>query len=243
VDEGAVLLKWLPSAQRIDLADERVKKALVFLAKARDDGPLPLLLHVGPEYAIPSPDRRTSSYDFLTWTWWDRARNSLRISEKWHRPQPGKIEENLRGGLQEGAVIIFAHCGLPYYAPNWLAQVVEHSDFGTVRRYLQDFPADGSAGGRCYADVSAFVTPFRSNYFDAIRELPTESLLFGSDFPTPVFELSAGASEVWEDFQAVLGGELDRIIVPEGSLIEANYQELKKIFREHPMFTNFGTLL
>jgi len=243
VEQGAVLLKWLPSAQRIDLADDRVQEALVFLSKARDGGPLPLLLHVGPEYAIPSPDPRTWSYDFLSWSWWDRARNSLRISEKWHRPQMRKIDENLRGGLREGAVIVFAHCGLPYYAPSWLAKVVEHSDFGTVSRYLRDFPADGSAGGRCYADVSAFVTPFRTGYFDAVRDLPRQSLLFGSDFPTPVFELSADAGEMWEDFQAVLRGELDRIIVPEGSLIEANYQELRKIFRGHPMFTNFGALL
>ncbi len=243
VDKGAVLLKWLPSAQQIDLADGRVRDALTFLATARDGGPLPLLLHCGPEYAIPSTDPRTSSYDCLSWSWWDGFINSLRGANKWHRPRTKEIEENLKAGLGEGAVIIFAHCGLPYYAPNWLKQAFEHSEFETVSRYLHEYPADSPEGGRCYADVSACVTPFRRSYFDALKELPPRSLLFGSDFPTPVFELSAGVGEVMEDFKAVLEGHLDRIIVPEDNLIDVNYDELSHFFPGHPLFTNFGSLL
>jgi predicted TIM-barrel fold metal-dependent hydrolase len=240
---GAVLLKWLPSAQQIDLGDARVREALSFLATARNGAPLPLLLHVGPEYAIPSSDKRTSSYDFLSWTWWDRVGNSLRGPKRWHRPRVKETEANLRTGLEEGAVIIFAHCGLPYYAPSWIKRVLEHSELDTVRRYLRAYPADSAQGGRCYADVSALVTPLRRSYFSAVRELPPESLLFGSDFPTPVFELSAGVDEVIEDFGAMLSGDLDRIIVPEDNLIDANYRELQHFFPGHPMFTNFNTLL
>jgi predicted TIM-barrel fold metal-dependent hydrolase len=243
VDEGAALLKWLPSAQQFNLADERVREALVFLATARDGGPLPLLLHAGPEYALESRDPRTSSYDFLCWTWWDEVRNRLRGAEKWHRPRLKQVDENLRAGLREGAVIIFAHCGLPYYAPNWLARIVEHSDLDQVTRYLLDFPADGSAGGRCYADVSACATPFRRSYFDAIKRLPPESLLFGSDFPTPVFELSADVGEMMEDLKAVLEGDLKRIVIPEDNLLDVNCRELQHFFPDHPMFTNFHTLL
>jgi hypothetical protein len=243
VDQGAVLLKWLPSAQQINLADERVREALTFLATAKDGAPLPLLLHVGPEYAILSSDPRTSSYDYLSWTWWDRFRNNFRGARKWHRPHTKKTEENLRAGLGEGAVIIFAHCGLAYYAPNWLKRIVEHSEFEAVRRYLIDYPADSSAGGRCYADVSACVTPFRRSYFAAISELPAQSLLFGSDFPTPVFELSADVGEMIDDLKAVLRGELDRIVVPQDNLIDVNYRELWHFFPAHPMFTNFNALL
>jgi len=203
VDKGAVVLKWLPSAQQIDLADDRVRDALTFLATARDGAPLPLLLHNGPEYAIPSSDPRTQSYDCLTWTWWDQLRNSVRGSEKWHRPDTKKVEENLKAGLGAGTVIIFAHCGLPYYATNRFRQILEHSEFETVRRYLDEFPADAVEGGRCYADVSACVTPFRRTYFKAMADLPPQSLLFGTDFPTPVFELSADLDEVMEDFRAV----------------------------------------
>ena len=89
VDEGAVLLKWLPSAQQIDLADIRVASALEFLATAGAGGaPLPLLLHVGPEYAIPSTDSRTQSYDLLSWTRWDRFWNWWRGRKRWHTPKP-----------------------------------------------------------------------------------------------------------------------------------------------------------
>lgn len=243
IDKGAVLLKWLPSAQQIDLADERVRDALSFLATAHYGAPIPLLLHVGPEYAIPSSDSRTSSYDFLSWTWWDKFRNSFRGSKKWHRPQTKKIEENLKAGLGKGGVIIFAHCGLPYYAPNWLKRILEHSDFKTVRRYLKDYSADLPEGGHCYADVSGCVTPFRRSYFPAIGKLPPQSLLFGSDFPTPVFELSADVGEMMEDLKAVLKGQLDRIVVPQDNLFDVNYQELQYFFPGHPMFTNFNALL
>ena len=243
VEQGAVLLKWLPSAQQIDLADERIQDALTFLATAREGAPLPLLLHCGPEYAIPSSDPRTASYDYLRWTWWDRFWNSLRGSEKWYRPRPRKIRRNLRAGLEAGAVIIFAHCGLPYYAPHRLSKFLEHSEFRTVSRYLRKYPADNSSGGRCYADVSAIVTPFRRSYFGAIQRLPPQSLLFGSDFPTPVFELSANLAEVAEDFRAVMAGQWDRVVVPEDNLIDVNYRELQHFFPGHPLFTNFNALL
>ena len=243
VEEGAALLKWLPSAQQIDLADDRVKDALIFLATARDGAPLPLLLHIGPEYAIPSSDPRTSSYDYLTWTWHDELRNTLRGSQRWHRPDTKKIQSNLTAGLGAGAVVIFAHCGLPYYAPNRFRQLLEHSEFKTVSRYLHDFPADAAEGGRCYADVSACVTPFRRTYFEAIQRLPPQSLLFGSDFPTPVFELSADIGEMMEDFAAVLGGQWERVVVPEDNLIDVTYDELQHFFPGHPMFTNFDALM
>ncbi len=242
VDQGAVLLKWLPSAQQFDLADERVRQALLFLAQAKDGGPLPLLLHAGPEYALEPWDPRTWSYDFLCWSWWDKFRNLWRL-RRWHRPRLKRIHENLRAALDLGGIVIFAHCGLPYYAPNWLAQVLEHSDLDPVRSYLADYPADGSAGGRCYADLSAFATPFRRGYFETIRQLPAESLLFGSDWPTPVFELWRDGKEWEEDMGAVLKGDVERIAVPEDNLLDVNHEQLDHFFPGHPMFTNFRALL
>jgi len=243
IEKDAVLLKWLPSAQQIDLADEKVKDALKFLARARDGTPLPLLLHVGPEYAIPSTDERTTSYDYLTWNLWDKLRNKFRGSNEWYPPRTQKIERNLKAGLDEGGIIIFVHCGLPYYAPKWLRQILEHSDFKSVKRYLEDYPAELSTNGRCYADVSACVTPFRRDYFPSIRKLPPQSLLFGSDFPTPVFELSADIEENKEDFLAVINGQLDRVFIPEDNLVDVNLRELQHFFPGHAMFTNFNTLL
>ena len=233
----------MPSAQQIDLSDERVAEALKFLATARDGAPFPLLLHVGPEYAIPSSDPGTSSYDFLSWSLWDKIGNSFRGAKKWRRPNVRAIHTNLKNALDEGAVIIFAHCGLPYYAPAWFERILEHSDFSLVRRYLSDYPASSPHGGRCFADVSACVTPFRRSYYEALRKLPPESLFFGSDFPTPVFELSAQGSEWMADFKAVLRGEFDRIIVPQDNLLDVNYRELQHFFPAHPMFKNFSALL
>ncbi|MCI0330115.1 MAG: hypothetical protein L0196_04070 [candidate division Zixibacteria bacterium] len=244
VGEGAVLLKWLPSAQQIDLADPRVKDALLFLAQARDGKPLPLLLHCGVEYAIPTSDFRTTSYDFLTWGWWDGFWNFWRFGKKWHRPKVKEIRANLEAALDAGAVIIFAHCGLPYFAPNFLKEFAEHSDFDEVRRYLEgNLKALSGKKRRAYADVSAFCTPFRRDYFKDVAKLPPEYLLFGSDFPTPAFELSADLGEMWEDFKAVMQGHLERIVIPEDNLLDVNYRELQAAFPGHPMFKNFNVLL
>jgi hypothetical protein len=35
-------------------------------------------MHVGMEYAIPTSDDRTKSYDFLSWSWWEAVWNLLR---------------------------------------------------------------------------------------------------------------------------------------------------------------------
>lgn len=58
---GAVLVKWIPSAQGFDPADPRVA---AFYAKLRDLG-LPLLSHVGSEFAIPSVAREFGTLDRL----------------------------------------------------------------------------------------------------------------------------------------------------------------------------------
>lgn len=243
VAKGAVLLKWLPSAQQIDLADPRVKTAVEFLATAKDGGrPLPLLLHVGPEYAIPTTDPRTTSYDFLTWSSWDAVANLLRGKKKWAVPKESAIKANLDAAVRAGAVIIFAHAGLPYFAPRWL-KFSEHSDFATVARCVRDSHEGKLGSGRCYADVSAVVTPFRKTYFKDLKELPAERLLFGGDYPVPVFELSADVGEMWDDFKAVMKGDLDRVVIPEDNLLDVNHRELRVAFPAHPMFTNFANLI
>jgi hypothetical protein len=244
VEWGAVLLKWLPSAQQINLADPRVGAALKFLATARHGRPLPLLVHVGAEHAIITTDPRTTSYDFLSWGWWDRFWNALRPKTKrWTTPDLQGIERNLADGLQAGACVILAHCGLPYYAPSFLSRLAEHSDFDAVRRYLVRFPGADGIRGKCFADVSACVTPFRRSYFRDIAKLPSGSLLAGSDFPVPVFELSADLKENWEDFKAILNGHFERIVIPEGNLLDVNWRELRHAFPGHPMFENASQLL
>ncbi len=244
VADGAVLVKWLPSAQQINLADPRVRDALVFLATARNGRALPLLLHCGFEGAILTTDPRTFSYDYLSWGFLDKVRNALRgKKEKYATPDVAGALANLRAGVQAGATVILAHCGLPYFAPRFLA-FLEHSDFPVVRTLLGESAAAPPAEGKFYADVSACVTPFRKSYFGDISKLPAELLLAASDFPVPVFELSADLRENAKDLEAiVVKGELDRVVVPQDNLLDVNWRELKVAFGEHPMFRNARSVL
>jgi hypothetical protein len=242
VGDGAVLMKWLPSAQQFTLADPKVRSALQFLGTAKDGKPLPLLLHTGVEYAVPTSDERTRSWDFLSWGVGDRLANFWRFGKKWHVPDIPDIERTIYQGLESGCVIIFAHCGLPYFAPKWL-QFLEHNDLPVVKRFLDECAAGKTGSGRCYADVSACVTPFRKGYFSQLAELPEDLLLFGSDYPTPVFRIHAGNEEAWDDFKAMLNGDLKRVAVPHGNKIDVNYEELNTAFPSHPMFTNFDRYL
>lgn len=241
VDNGAVLLKWLPSAQQINLADKRVVNAMKFLATVKNGKPLPLLLHVGPEYAIPSTDERTLTYDFMCWSTIEKVRNWFRFGKRWYTPQVEEIKNNIEEALKAGAIIIFAHCGLPYFAYG-LFSFLEHSDFPIVKRYLEQnnknlYP------GKCYADISAFSTPFRCEYFKDVAKLPAEYLLFGSDFPTPVFEIFSDLKEKKRDLKAILEGHLERAFVPQDNLLDVNYQMLRQAFPGHPVFRNFSRLI
>jgi hypothetical protein len=245
VDQDAVLMKWVPSGQQINLAHPKTGDAMKFLATAKNGKPLPLLLHVGPEYAIPSSDPRTTSYDFLDWSWWDRTENWLRGRNRWYVPDADGIERNIRSALDAGGIIIFAHCGLPYFGSG-IVSFLEHSDFDTVKEYLAQYPAQLSPGnrrGRCYADISSFCTPVRRHYFKDVQAIADSSLIFGSDFPTPIFEIFATPEERLADFKAVMKGELDRVIVPEDNLLDVNYRQIMKAFPNHSLFTNFAHLI
>ena len=245
VDRGAVLLKWLPSAQAIDLADPRVATALRDLTRLGANGnPLPLLLHCGGEYAVPPAEDSTSSFDFLSWSSWDAFWNLFRGQRRWKTPRASQALANLRAAVGEGAVVILAHCGLPYFAPHGLTPALEHSDFKVVQRLLTAPPPSSATSGRFFADVSACCTPFRRSYFPNLNQLPEGRLLLGSDFPTPVFELSSDTGEMLADLRAALSGDLNRLIIPQDNLLDVNVRELGNALGEtHPMFTNFARLL
>ena len=244
VDNGAMLLKWLPSAQAIDLAEPAVGARLRELAHlGPGGGPLPLLLHVGGEYAIPPADPTLSSLNFHSWSAWEAFWNRLRGRRAWVRPRVREIEANLRGAAAEGSIVIFAHVGLPYFASGALAGVLEHSDFDVVRAYLARGSEREGDRRRYFADISACCTPFRKPYFKDLAALPEDALLFGSDFPTPIFELSADLEHNLADLRAAIEGEAERLIVPEGNLLDVNRAELGRAFPGHPMFTNLGALL
>ncbi len=236
VDKGAVCLKWLPSSQQFSLDHPIVRERMKWLATARGGRALPLLLHVGVEYAVPTADERLRPYDYLSWGLGDRLRNWLR-RRKWIEPKIVEVRRSIDESLRAGGIIILAHVGLPYFVAR--ANLIEHDDFPIVREYLINSAAGKFGAGKCYADLSACATPFRRHYFDRIKKLPKNHLLFGSDWPTPVFELSADLHEAKRDFRAMLQGDFWRIAVPQGNRIDVNLRELNHVFPGHPMFTNF----
>jgi predicted TIM-barrel fold metal-dependent hydrolase len=211
-----------------------------FLAKVRNKKPLPLLLHIGPEYAIPTTDEKTFTYDFMSWSWMDKTLNRFRFKNRWYTPQVKEIEKNINNALQAGAVIIFAHCGLPYFASG-ISRCLEHSDLHVVRCYLEQ-NGKNQYPGKCYADVSALSTPFRAKYFDKVADLPPDYLIFGSDFPTPLFELYADEKEMRRDLKAIFAGHFERALVPQDNLLDVNYRQLRTAFPGHRMFTTFSKL-
>lgn len=84
IQNGAVLCKWIPSSQQIDITNEKCLPVYNFLAEHN----LPLLVHSGPEYSIPTSDDSYIEFN----------------NPKYLRP-----------ALERGVTVIIAHCALPYF--------------------------------------------------------------------------------------------------------------------------------
>ncbi len=83
IENRACLLKWIPSSQQIDPEHPRCMQLYEKLVEHQ----LPLLLHCGPEHAIPTSDKNYERYN-----------------------NPRYIRE----ALEHGVTVIIAHCALPY---------------------------------------------------------------------------------------------------------------------------------
>ena len=91
----------------------------------------------------------------------------------------------LRKALDQGVTVIIAHCALPYF---WLLDTDYQDD---LREFLKLFEEADRKHWNLYADVSALTGFFRSPYVkEEIIKLPHERLVFGSDYPVPLSELS-----------------------------------------------------
>jgi len=98
--------------------------------------------------------------------------------------------KHMRRALDEGVTVILAHCALPYF---WFLDGDYQVDFD---EFLKLFDEAQRKGWRLYADVSALCTPLRSPYIETIKErVPADRLVFGSDYPIPLFELSYNQSK------------------------------------------------
>ena len=108
---------------------------------------------------------------------------SLHVYNEYNNPK------YLRTALDEGVTVIVAHCSLPYFG---ILDVEYQDDF---EEFIRLFDRAERNGWSLYADLSALCTPLRAPYIDDIQNhVPAERLLFGSDYPIPLFELSYNKS-------------------------------------------------
>jgi predicted TIM-barrel fold metal-dependent hydrolase len=169
---------------------------------------LPLLVHAGPEYAIPTSDKAANAFN---------------------------NPKHMRRALDEGVVVILAHCALPYF---WFLDADYQDDFDEFLKLFEEAPR---RGWKLYADVSALCTPLRSPYIETIKErVPADRLLFGSDYPIPLFELSYHQSKdflTWVRFLArvtFLKNPLDKnyMLIKEMGFGEALFTTAASLFEE-----------
>ena len=202
---GAVLCKWLPSSQAIDPTHplaERFYRALALLD-------MPLLMHVGPEEAIPTALPKKDELLFNA------------AAGKYGK-EPG---DAISLALRSGAKVIVAHSATP------LGPLFDkHNDYWEkVFDKLLQRVSDAADRYPLYADTSAFCLPGRFKYVEKViplaKELP-ERFLYGSDYPIPIvsFRQSKGLEEILDAF-----GWLASRVLPTNDL-DKNHQLQKPHF-------------
>ena len=153
--EKAVLCKWIPSSQMIDLSKENTsaQEKLVKFYEKLAEIKLPLLFHTGVESSIPA------------------AKNSF---ERFNSP------EYIRKALDMGVTVILAHCGCSYFdllQDNVVDEVIEFFNEQKSPEKKWDLYADISAL------FSPFRNPkILERIFENIS---IDKLIYGSDFPNP----------------------------------------------------------
>jgi predicted TIM-barrel fold metal-dependent hydrolase len=93
----------------------------------------------------------------------------------------------LTNALAKGVTVIAAHCALPYFYP-----FENDDDFIDLITLLREAVIND---WKLYADLSAICTPFRSPFIEDIkRHIGAEKLIYGSDYPLPISDLSYNAT-------------------------------------------------
>lgn len=163
--DGAVLCKWLPSAQCIDPTHPlavRFYRALALLG-------LPLLMHVGPEETVPTALSVTDELLF-------------NAAAGRYGSHPG---DGISLALENGATVIVAHAATP------LGPLLDrHNEYWEqVFDLLMERVSTVAPDVPLYGDMSAFCLPGRFEYVAKVLPLAKKMphrFLYGSDYPIPV---------------------------------------------------------
>ena len=152
---NAVLCKWIPSSQLIDMSSDNVlaQEKLIRFYKKLAEINLPLLFHTGVETSIPSP---ADGY------------------EQFNSPK------YIEAALDLGVTVILAHCGCSYFdviQDNVVDEVIELF----IKQENQN--KDWKLYTDISAVFSPFRSSKVADKI--FRNIPASKLIYGSDFPNP----------------------------------------------------------
>ncbi len=215
---GAVLCKLLPSAQALDPTHPLCVKFYQALAALE----LPLLLHVGPENAIPAAGINKED-DLL-----------FNAAAGHYDPTYGAA---IRLALDVGARVIVAHCATP------LGHLIDKDNtywekvFDALLQQVRVLPENIEL----YGDISAFCIPGRFKYIRKIMPLIEEvpgHFCYGSDYPIPIISFDEGGTL---EYLLETFGWLASRALPKNDF-DKNYSLLKEHFPQR-VFTNAAHIL
>jgi len=151
---------------------------------------------------------------------------SVKTADKFNSPK------YLRFALDEGVTVIAAHCATPYF---WLLEIEHKEDFNELIKLFNETEKNN---WKLYADLSALTTPLRSPYVEKIMDtIPQERLLFGSDYPIPLSELSYSKEKNFITWLKTVQ-EIARTENP----LDKNYLLIKNMGFDDSVFTNAAKL-
>ncbi len=138
----------------------------------------------------------------------------------------------LRRALEVGVTVISAHCSTPYFGS---------LDLDYFDEFLSLMKESEKRGWKFFGDLSALATPFRITYVKRIKEKsPEDKLLFGSDYPIPISDLSFSKNR--RDILTII--KLMLRIRFNNSLDDKYYHILRNEIGFAPLvFTNFNKLM
>jgi predicted TIM-barrel fold metal-dependent hydrolase len=204
---GAVLCKWLPSSQGID----PTHPLAVRFYRACADLHLPLILHVGPEEAVPT--NLPQEYEFL-----------FNSAAGRYGKNPG---DALAMAMDAGATLIIAHSAVP------LGELLDKNNkyWEDIFLLILDRIQRTYAHKPLYADLSALCLPGRFKYVKDIlplaKKLPNK-FLYGSDYPIPVVSFSD--DKIMQNIFKSIGWIAGRVLPTND--FDTNYELLKKHFSD-----------
>ncbi len=149
---------------------------------------------------------------------WDKNWNRFNNPERLKRP------------LSRGVTVIAAHCALPYFPDD------PKDDFIMLMSMINE--SEGN-GWDLFADLSALCVPFRNPFINKIQEnIPESRLLYGSDYPIPIVELSYKKSKnIFRQIRIFLKAVFTK------NPLDKNYYLLKKMGFDKEVFLNANSIL